>query len=485
MQFPYGPFAPDAGRNATGTCIVAEGVLPNTVGYGPAPSLIGPGTGDALPAEARGAITTVKRDGTTQVFFLTASALYRMEADFTFTELETGYACTPGDDWSCEQFGNFLLYTNTTDGLWAYNIELGGAATYISAAGDPRFIFVTANLVFALDCKDDIGNRNNRLIRNSDFNDHTDWTGGAADQQPLEVGGELVGGVNLKNGAAVIFQRGAMRLIQFGNAGGGAMYSLQEIALDRGSVGSKSIAGFDGAVYFLATNGFWRFSGAGLEPIGAGYVDEWFLNQVSSTVLKDVQAAIDPARKIVLWLTTTAGFILGYSYAPNVTNRWFTWQTTAVFMSRVATSGYTWDAVGAIWPTWDAIPEIPFDDRFWAGGQQFLAALDADLTYASFSGEAQAATIETSTSNSPVTALITWATPIDDCFGGTLAMRVTDSLDDVTTDYNDGEFKVSGGRTPQRGRGLNLSFKREIPAGRIWTYAKGVDHIKASTGGPK
>lgn len=484
MQFPFGPFAPDAGRNAIGTLMVADGVLPSSVGYGPAPSLVRPGTGTALPSDPRGAITTVKRDGTTQVFFLTATALYRLDADYSFTEIDNGYSCTPGDDWSCEQFGDVLLYTNTTDGLWAYDIEAGGAPTYVAAAGDPREIFVTANMVFALDCKDNAGARNNRLIRNSNFNDHTDWSGGAADQQPLEVGAELMGGVNLKNGAAVIFQRGAMRLLQFGNAGGGAMYSLQEIALERGSVGNKSIVGFDGAVYFLATNGFWRFSGAGLEPIGAGLVDDWFLALVPAGQLKDVQAAIDPARKIVLFLHPAGGFILGYSWAPNVTNRWFTWQTTAAFLSRLATSGYTWDAAGAIWATWDAMPQIPFNDRFWQGGEQFLSALDADLTYASFSGDAQEAIIETATGNSPVSTLIGWATPIDDAAGGTLELGVADSLDAALT-WKDGEAKVSGGRTPQRGRGLNIAWRRTIPAGDPWTYAKGIDHIKPSTGGPK
>jgi hypothetical protein len=483
MQFPFGPFAPDAGKNAEGTCQVANGVIPISVGYGPAPSLISPTTGDALPSAPRGAITCIKRDGTTQVFFLTASALYQLDADYSFTEIDNGYACTAGDDWSTEQFGNFLLYTNTTDGLWAYDIESGGAPTYVTAAGDPREIFVVANMVFGVDCKDGLGNRDNRLIRNSDFNDHIDWTGGAADYQPLEAGAELIGGCALKNGAGVIFQRQSMRLLQFGSAGGGALYSLQEIANGRGSVGMKSVIGFDGAVYFLATNGFWRFTAGGLEPIGDGFVDEWFLDQVQASDLKDVQAAIDPARKVVLWLTPD-GLVLGYCWSTSVSNRWFTWQTTAAFLSRLATSGYTWNAAGAIWATWDDIPQIPFNDRFWQGGQQFLAALDEDLTYATFSGDAQAATIETATGNSPVTTLISWATPIDDAAGGTLAIGVSDSLDESLT-WKTGAAKVSGGRTAQRGRGLNLAFRREIPAGATWTYAKGVDHIKASAGGPK
>lgn len=485
MQFPFGPFAPDAGANAAGICQVADGVLPKVEGYGPAPALVSPGMGDPLPGEPRGSITCIKRDGQTAVFFFTVDALYMRDADNTWSEIDDGYNCTEGDDWSAEHFGNMLLYTNTTDGMWAYNIETGSAPVYIPEAGDPRFIFVLANMVFGVDCIDGSGNRDNRLIKNSDFNRHDEWKKGAADTQPLEYGAELVCGVNLKNSAAITFQREAMRILQFGNAGGGAMYSLRELANGRGSVGQKSVVAFDGVVYALASNGFFRFSmGAGLETIGEGFVDQWFFQQVASADLKDVQAAIDPQRKIVLWLAPN-GLVLGYCWAPNIANHWFTWQNSgARFISRLATSGYTLDAASAIWGTLDNAPQIPLDDRFWSGGEPLLAALRDDLSFGTFSGEAQAATIETSISNSPISTLISRATPIDDAAGGTLALGVTDRLD-TSLEWKPGEAKSASGSTPQRGRGKNSAWRRSIPAGEAWTYAKGVDHIQFSGGGGK
>lgn len=483
MQYIFGPFAPDAEANTVGVCTQVEGVLPTTDGYGPAPSLVKPGTA-SLPAAPRGGITCIKRDGTAQVFFFTSDAFYRVDASYAYSLVDNGYSCTPGDDWSTEQFGDLLLYTNTTDGLWAYDIELNTPPVYIADAGDPREIFINANMVFGLDAKDGAGNRNNRLIRNSDFNQQDDWKDGGAAKQPVETGGELIGGVTLKNGAAVVFQRNAMRLIQFGNAGGGALYSLQEIADGRGSVGKRSIIGFDGVVYFLSTNGFWRFSQAGLEAIGDGFVDKWFLKMVPTTQLKDVQAAIDPARKIVLWLVPSTGMVLGYSWGPNITRRWFTWDTNITFLSRLATSGYTWDAAGAIWPTWDDMPEIAFDDRFWQGGEQFLAALGSDGIFAIFSGEAMAATITGTAQNSPVTSMINWATPIDDAPNSTLKIGVNDRLSDAIT-WKSAVTKQQSGRTPQRGRGKNIAFEWTAPANDAWTYVKGVDGITASSGGPR
>jgi len=490
MQFPYGPLAPDAGNAAAGVTLVANGVLPKPQGFGPAQALVTADTATALPGDPRGMVTCLLRDGVTKVFGLTVDSLYELGSDFTWTLIDNGYTCTSGDDWSCQQFGNFLLYTNTTDGLWAYDIENGGSPAYLPQAGDPREIFICANMVFGLDCKDTAGTRDNRLIRNSDFNDHTDWSTGGADYQPLEAGGELLAGYNLRNGAAVILQRNSLRVLQFGNVGGGALYSLQEVSTERGVVGKKSCVVFDGVLYGISTNGFFRFTlQAGLEFIGAGMIDEWFLSRVALADLSSVQGAIDPARKIVLWrfptdsdpsetvFTSQIGYSWGYPQNP-----WFTWSQPVAYLSRIATAGYTLEDLDAF-GTVDSIT-ISWDDRFWQGGQQVFAAIDADGKYATFSGAAQEATITTATSNSPISALISWATPIDDASAGVLELAVADQLADTLT-WKAGVGKARNGAAPIRGRGLNIAFRRTIPEGSVWSFAKGIDHIRSSAQGPK
>jgi hypothetical protein len=281
-----------------------------------------------------------------------------------------------------------------------------------------------------------------------------------------------------------------MRVLQFGNVGGGALYSLQEVSTELGVVGSKSCVAFDGVLYGICTNGFFRFTlNRGLEFIGAGLVDEWFLDRVQLADLSKVQGAIDPARKVVLWRypsdgdpsSTVFSNIIGYSWAfPN--NPWFTWTANTAYLSRTATAGYTLEDLDAF-GTVDSIT-IPWDDRFWQGGQKVFAALDPDLKYATFSGTAAVALITTSTQNSPVSNLISWATPIDDCATSQLALGVANALSDAVT-WKSPASKVSGGRTPQRGRGLNNAWEWTAPAGATWSYVHGVDHIKASSGGPK
>lgn len=485
MQIPFGPLAPDAKATAGGVVMKAQNVLPLVEGYGPVSSLITPAAAEALSAAPRGIASLVLRGGAYSVFAFTETKIEQLQSDDTWNDIATGFSCTVGDDWSTVHFGNYLLATNTTDGLQAYDAETGGSVSAVDAAGDPRFVFSCANVVVALDCLDNGGNRNNRLIRTSAFGDHTNWKTKGADYQPLEDGEELIGGVDLKNNAAVVFQADAMRLMQFGNAGGGAMFSLQKIADGRGSVGARSIVAFDGVTYFLAPNGFWQFSLGGLKPIGAGKVDQWFFDTVDVSRLAEVQGSVDPNRKMVWWrfpsatITSETVFddLIGYSWE---FDRWVTAKAQTAYLSRIATPGYVLDAMDDF-GVLDGI-DIPLDSRFWEGGAPLFAALDDEYKFATFSGGAMAALIESRTANSPVSALITSCTPISDATTGTVALGVSDRLADALTWKPAVSVKPSG-RCPQRARGKNVAARWGAPANADWTYAKGIDHIEAATGG--
>ena len=100
------------------------------------------------------------------------------------------------------------------------------------------------------------------------------------------------------------------------------------------------------------------------------------------------------------------------------------------------------------------------------------------MKFATFSGANMGVTLETCVMNSPTQDLITSATPADDCADGTLALGTSDTFgEDVT--YAAGEVRqpARGGATNQRGRGSNISFKRQIDPEAQWTYLEGVDHI--------
>jgi hypothetical protein len=486
MDYPFGLLAPDQGELTPGALMVADGVQPLAEGYGPFPSLEVSATATALSAAPRGLFSYQTADGSWGVVGFTETTVEAKQADDTWLAIDSGLACTSGDDWCAVRFGTKLLYTNTTQGMRAYDVESGGAASAVSAAQSPRWMFECGNILFLLDCLDSAGNRNNKLIRSSALSDHTNYTTRGADYQSLESGGALIWGGRLTDTTALVLQQSAVKLIQVGGVGG-PLWGIVSISEGFGSVGAKSCVAFDGAVFWLATDGFRMFSGGVIERIGAGLVDQWFLDRVDQTNLSLVQGSIDPFRKNVLWRWKRSSGssdvifedVIGYNWA---FKRWFTLTVQTTYLGYTSSPAITWDSLDAS-VTWDTYT-YTWDSRFLQGGQPLFGALNADYKFGYFAGTALAATLEGAVASNGVTGLVNWALPADDSDDGTLQLGVKDRLNDATT-WKTGAAKVASGRTPQRGRGKVVAFRRNIDAGSTWTYAKGVDYVQANRGGPR
>ncbi len=487
MQFPYGPLQPDRGE--TIATVAADGVLPHADGWGPYPSLYVASTAGALPSAPRGVFSIVLNDGSWEAFEFTASTLYQLQSDFTLTQIDTGYACPTGYDWSAIHFGTKLLYTNTVDGLKSYDVQAGGAVSSISAAGSPAYIFTCANFVIALNCLDTTGTRNNRLIKTSGFNDQTNWVSDGADYQELADGEALVAGFDMKQNTALLLQQRALVLMTFGNAGGGAQFALQKVADGKGSVGARSCVGFDGMVFYLATDGFYRFDlQSGNVPIGATEIDRTFLAALDQTQFSLVQGAVDPLNKCVLWRykrgvdssTTVSEVIIGYEW--NL-KRWFTLTQQCSYLSRLATVAVTYNAATG---TYDS-QTLTYDDLFWSGAAPLTGGLDANFKFGVFTGPSLPVTLTSNVGNSPVSGLIRQCTPITDALNPTVELGVSDALSTAIS-FKTPATKGRAGTVSLRGRGLNVQFRTKIPAGDVgtgttWSFLNGVDFVQGTGGG--
>lgn len=488
-MIPFGRLKPDAGEMEPGAVMVADGVVPLESGYGPAPALSVSASSVALNSAPRGMQSLVLNDGTWKVYAFTATDIGLLQSDGSWSYLTAGLNVTAGDDVSSCHFGDYLVFSDTTDGLNYYNVETPGAITAVAAAGAPRFIFPWGTQLVGLDCLDDGGGRNNRLMRISDFNSFTDWTDGGSDYQPLEDGGRLVWGCDLQDGGALILQERAVRLLQFGNAGGGAMFSQRKVADGLGAVGQRSAVTYSGLAFWLATDGFVMFSrGGGFKRIGAGRVDEWFFSQADQSALATVQGQIDPFGKMVWWrykhidVASESVFqhMIGYSWQWDC---WVTGATATAYLANIATPGVTLDSIDTLYPTLDEI-DIPLDSRAFQGGEPVFGGLNGALKFGTFTGSNQAATITTATANSGNTNMVQWATPIDDAANATLELGVKNQPSDALT-WKAAASKGTTGRVPLRGRGHNLAFRYKVAAGEDWSYARGIDHVRFSSGGAK
>lgn len=488
MDYPFGQWAPDLGELSAGVLMVADGVQPLKEGYGPFKALTTTSSAGPLSAAPRGLYGYQTADETWRVVAGTSTTIELMDAAYTWSSIDTGLSITAGDDWSFERFGTKLLFTNSTQGLRVYDVEAGGAASAVAAAKDPARIFLCGNILFGLNCLDSAGTRNNRLIRSSALSDHTNWTTRGADYQPIEGGGALVWGGALSDTAALILQSGAVKLLQVGAGTGSALWGMQSVSEGFGSVGAKSVVSFNGAAYWFATDGFCKYSlGGGLEKIGAGRVDSWFLERVDQSDLSLIQGCIDPFNKNVMWRfkrsanasDTVFEDIIGYNWR---FDKWFSVTVQTSYLGFGAQAPLTWDAADTL-GVWDDA-DIAWDSRLLEGGQPLFGAMDGSYRFGYFAGENLAATLTGAVGPSKVSAMVNWAVPLDDSPDGTLALGVKDQLSDTTT-WKTGAQKKASGRAPLRGRGKNIAFSRSISASSNWTYAKGIDYVSANAGGPR
>ena len=477
MRVPYGPWRPDVGGPNSGFAVTADGCLPQAaaggIGYGPMPALVTASGAEALAGAPRGVITAQKADGSYAVIAATAATIELMDSSYQWTDIETGRTVTTGDDVSFAQFGKYVLNTDTTSGMKAYDVDGGGANSAVTAGPAARTVFTCNNVVFALGTS-----ASPRRMASSAVGDHTNWTTGGADGKTFEDGGALVGGRDLKNGAAVLFQDTAMRLLQFG---GPATYTIAKVADGRGAVSDRGIVAFDGMVFYLATDGFYKFTlGGGNEPIGAEKVNRWLADQITSSDYENVSGAVDPYEKVVWWRIPNSGgtlstLLLGFDWQ---LNEFFTAQVTTSALSRLALSAVTIDSLSG---TIDAL-DVTLDSRLLEGGALLFGALDSAYKFATFSGAAKEATLQTNDIALPQAAMANWCTPDSDASTSTIALGVSDNRHTALT-WKDAASKSSSGRVGLRGRGKVLSFKETIPAGADWTYANGVEDVELSIGG--
>lgn len=500
MDVPFGPFQPDLGE--TLSMVVVDNALPMPNGYGPLPSLFVSANAEALPDYPRGVFSVVLNNGTWQAYEFTGDSLYQLQADFSLDLVSAGFNCPLEFDWSAIHFGNKFLFTNTNDGLQSYDVESPGAVSAIPAAGYPEYIFTCANFVIGLNCIGNDGLRNNRLLKTSGFNDQTNWTADGADYQTLADGEKLVAGFDLKNNTALILQARALTLMTFGNATGGAQFSLSKIADGKGSVGARSCVSFDGRVFYLDTDDFYMYTGDnvltaqgttthGIVPIGGNAITRWFLSQIDQAQFPLVQGSVDPLKKVVRWRykravdssTTVSEVMICYEW--NI-QRWFTSTEQTSYLARLATVGVQYDAASG---TYDS-QTLQYDDRFWAGNAPLSGGLDASYKFGVFSGPSLEAHFTTNLVNNPISGKVLWGTQITDALAPSLELGVKDNINELIT-WTDASTPGESGRTALEGRGLNIQMRQTIPYGDMgalgtgWTYSLGIDHLQSAAGGPK
>lgn len=471
MDLSFNAWRPDVGGPGSGYAQTAEGVVPQAVagglGYGPFPQpSVGAGAA-ALAADAVNILSVQKPDGTWSVYAATATAIYELQSDLSWVDVETGRTTVTAV--SMVLFGKYLVNTDATNGMKAYDVSAGGANTAISGGPSAAYVFSMNNVLFAL-----ATSAAPRRFQSSDLGQYNVWTGGIADGKSFEDGGTLICGADLKNGYGVMWQERAIRSIQFGSGAGA--YAISKIADGIGCVGAKTMTAFNGMAWWWDSDGPYQITaGGGPEPIGAEKINRWAADNIGRNNFANLSATVDPQRKLVLWRIDESR-ILAYSW---LLQEFTILPASTSALARIATPAVSIDSLSG---TIDALEGTI--DSLGGGTAPVLGGLNNARKYFTFTGQNSAVTLETCAMANRNTSLITTGTPVDDADSGTLQIGYADRMDADLT-WKPGVAKKPSGRVPLRARGKVLAFRRNIDAGADWSYANGVRDVEGAQGGPK
>lgn len=475
---PFDEFRPDAfGYNTTYTTIL--NVAPGVNSYKPVRGLSAYNA-SALASTARGLTMARKIDGTWKVFVGTQTKLYAfITGAFTdYSRLVGGnYALVTNEYWRFCQFGTNLIAVNGSDAPQLLDIEAG--TNFAALGGSPP---VARNVTAVGEFLVLSGLPSNPFrIQWSAIGNIAGWTiaTNLSDVQDFGDGGRVTGVAGGETG--YVLQEYAIRRMRF-LPGSDYVFSFEKVVEGKGCISPYAFATVAGTVFFLSEDGFYSYSGEGLNPIGANRVNEWFLNQIDANRIQAVNCVADPYRTRIYWFyhsvagATNFDRCIMYDWA---LDKWAPINVTAQFWGAAATPATSLDTLTG---NLDTDYPISFDSRVYSGGRPTVAAIDGSGYLAFFDGQYLEATLETAEiqpygnkrARAKAAYLFGGASNAVVSVGHRETFQETVIYDgEISREINTKYAIDSGGRL--------LRYKLRIPAGATWSDVSGiaVDHEPA------
>ena len=422
------------------------------------------------------ATSTTGVNGTFTITVVTSTTFsYAQTGTDITTTADTGtvtflYTTPTNQRWRFTQFGNVLVAANGGNRLQGYNVNT--SSTFQDLAFDaPQARYVTVVRDFVVSGYINSSTVYPNRVQWSALGDESSWANSAttqADFQDIPDGGSVVGLTGGEYGL-VFMDRSIHRMSYIGSP---LVFQFDNISRNQGCYEANSIIQYGGTSFFLSDDGFYACDGQQIIPIGNEKVNRYFFSDVDEGALNLMSAAVDPARKLVIWAyasqaSATVDKLLIYNYQ---TNKWTSGTTNA---SRIASSSTPSVALEGldVFGNLDTIP-TSFDSRIWLGGKMQFAGV-RNTKIITFSGANNTAYFETGDIEMPgVTSAITLAKPIVDNGSGSVALFSRRLLSEQvifgSQTSADAENRVSL-------RGVGRYHRLQLTPTGQWTNTVGID----------
>lgn len=398
---PFGQWVPDMGDYNAGGALVVQNCVPYGEKYKPFEQT--EEVGDALPTGCRGAFSYRDAAGTVTVFAGTATKLYkRSGTSWEDVTRASGGDYTLGADnfWRFTSFGTLIIATSYTDDIQVFDITSSTDFAQLSATAPRcRDLAVIANFLVCIDTVDGDGARGFRVRWSPIGNPQGTWGSIAATQTDYQDIYDSVYSntfITPFGDYGVIVQGRSM--VRMDYIGGDAIFSFAKLDNGRGSILTRSCIYNGQSIFLRSEDGFYEWNAGILKPIGDKKVDTYFRTNFNESYDYNLNAAVDPIRKLILWAVPhigSSGGICNKIYAYSWVDERFTItdeETECLFS--FLTSSYTLEDLDAISASLDTLP-FSLDSRAWTGGKNVLGAFTENHKLALFTGTARTATFQT------------------------------------------------------------------------------------------
>jgi hypothetical protein len=304
-----------------------------------------------------------------------------------------------GVDWQYTVYGNYVIFVDAQEQTFYY--DMGSGLNVQPLPNAPRASWVTTVRQFVMvgNTIDEDGARVQR-VRWSAFDNPLDWAPSPTTQADFQdlagTGGEVTGIIGGEY--AVIFQQHSIWRATY--IGAPLVFQFDEVERGRGAVHGSTIIDVgsmpDGGrgIFYLATDGFYRFTGQTSAPLGIDRVNITVKREVNFGRINEASAAANPDQHLVFWsLPVGANDFKLYIYNYHTGNWSCAPDIKAVWLGQVGTGGYTLDNLP--YSNIDTMP-VSLDSPVFIGSSTgTIAMFDTDGYLCYFSGTPLPATIET------------------------------------------------------------------------------------------
>jgi hypothetical protein len=381
MEYPFVGYAPDIDQTTLGVITDCQGVVPSVKGMRSAPSAQLT-TLPALATTARGGAAVRKLDDSSRLIVGTAGKLWEAGlGSYTDVSRTAGgsYSCATDDLWTFAQFGNITIAGQKADFIQA---STAGNFATVSTAPKASIVETVGQFAFAFDTTDSsFGDSPDRWWCSA-IGDYSSWTPSVSTQS---ASGRFLAGEGKVTCAKrfgeriVAFKRNATYIGSY--VGAPFVWDWQQAQGNIGCIGKYAAVDVGTAkeprLLFMGSDNFYAFDGARNEPIGDA-LRETVFSELSITDAEICSVSHDRTNGLVYFFypkTSSAlcNACVVYNYR---TGKWgrsdMVIQTALEFIS----PGLTYDGLGALYSTYDNMPDVTYDSAIWIAQKSIPAVID-------------------------------------------------------------------------------------------------------------